>query len=123
MSHGRVIEQGTHNDLLQKRSMYYELVEKQRMSTERGVGLSESNKHPELLDLGSERNEFEKQTLEMGQHQGAEDCERYPEVKADNCEYSLWQLIKIVANFNKEETLTMVWGLLFSVITGAGNPT
>ena len=37
MSHGRVVEQGTHNDLLEKRSMYYELVEKQRMSTEGGV--------------------------------------------------------------------------------------
>ncbi|KAJ5913929.1 hypothetical protein N7504_002812 [Penicillium tannophilum] len=122
MSHGRVIEQGTHNDLLQKRSMYYELVEKQRMSTERGVVLNDSSKRTELLDL-CERNEVEKQTLEIRQHQGAEDCLRDSDVKADSREYSLWQLIKFVANFNKEETLTMAWGLLFSIITGAGNPT
>lgn len=103
--------------------MYYELVEKQRMSTESGIVLNNSNKQTEFLDLKSERNEVELQTLEIRQHQGAEDCERDSEVKADSREYSLWQLIKFVANFNKEETLTMVWGLLFSIITGAGNPT
>lgn len=122
MSHGRVVEQGTHNDLLQKQSMYYELVEKQRMSTERGIFV-ESNELSELLGLKSEGNESDKCRLEVGQHQGAENCEKSSEVKAGSREYSLWQLIKFVANFNKEETLTMIWGLFFSIITGAGNPT
>jgi len=123
MSHGRVIEQGTHNELLKKRSMYYDLVEKQRMSTQRGIFLGEPNEHSEFLDLKSEVHKSEKHTLEMGQHQSAEDYEKNAEVKAGSRENSLWRLIKFVANFNKEETLTMVWGLFFSIITGAGNPT
>ncbi|KAI2736456.1 hypothetical protein DTO013E5_8715 [Penicillium roqueforti] len=53
MSHGRVVEPGTHNDLLEKRSMYYELVEKQRMSTERSIVISDAKSaleaDPELL--------------------------------------------------------------------------
>ncbi|KAJ5827488.1 ABC transporter integral membrane type 1 [Penicillium robsamsonii] len=124
MSHGRVVEQGTHNDLLEKRSMYYELVEKQRMTTERSIIISETKsalEADELPDLKDDLDES-KYTYEMGQHRGSKDSERYSKGKTDR-EYSLWELIKFIANFNKEETLTMVWGLFFSIITGAGNPT
>ncbi|OQE06883.1 hypothetical protein PENVUL_c016G07224 [Penicillium vulpinum] len=128
MSHGRVVEQGTHNDLLEKRSVYYELVEKQRMSTERSIVISEAKSaldSPELTDLKDEDMDSKKYTYEMGQHRGAPDCEKDFEREPDReySEYSLWALIKFIASFNKEETLTMIWGLFFSIVTGAGNPT
>lgn len=127
MSHGRVVEQGTHNDLLEKRSMYYKLVKKQRMLAERSIVISEAKSaldaDPGIPDLKGEGNESNTYTYEMGQHRGAEDRERDSERETGDREYSLWDLIKFVANFNKEETLTMVWGLFFSIVTDAGNPT
>ncbi|KAL8973128.1 MAG: hypothetical protein Q9183_000148 [Haloplaca sp. 2 TL-2023] len=35
MSHGRIVEQGTHDDLLERKSAYYNLVEAQRLSAEK----------------------------------------------------------------------------------------
>ncbi|KAJ5429368.1 hypothetical protein N7491_006384 [Penicillium cf. griseofulvum] len=124
MSHGRVVEQGTHNDLLEKRSVYYELVEKQRMSTERGITISETKSALDTDELPDFKDEGDdsKSTYEIGQLRRSEDRDRESKRKADR-EYSLWELIKFIANFNKEETLTMLWGLFFSIITGAGNPT
>ncbi|KAJ5383180.1 hypothetical protein N7517_001091 [Penicillium concentricum] len=122
MSHGRVVEQGTHNDLLEKRTAYYELVEKQRMSTERSIVTSDANfalHADDLPDLKDDVDES-KYMIEMG-HRESEDRER-DSGKAGR-EYSLWELIVFIANFNKKETLTMVLGLLFSIITGTGNPT
>ncbi|KAE8148191.1 P-loop containing nucleoside triphosphate hydrolase protein [Aspergillus avenaceus] len=124
ISHGRVVEQGTHNELLEKQSMYYELVEKQRMLTERSIVISEEasalNGDPDLPDLKSNSKEANEYTHEIGQYRGVEN---ETDSEAGHREYSLWELIKFVANFNREETLTMVSGLSFSIITGAGTPT
>ncbi|KAJ5256176.1 hypothetical protein N7505_011327 [Penicillium chrysogenum] len=126
MSHGGVVEQGTHSDLLEKRSVYYELVEKQRMSTERDVGPSEERStfdmDAELPGSKDEGNESHKHTYQIEQDPVSEGQDGDSDGKADG-RFSLWELIKFVANFNKQETFTMLWGLIFSVITGAGNPT
>ncbi|KAJ5338527.1 hypothetical protein N7452_005255 [Penicillium brevicompactum] len=126
MSHGRVVDQGTHSDLLEKRSVYYELVEKQRMSTERDTGPGEESYtldvNAEFPGSKDEGNESNKHTYQIELDPTSEGQERDGDGKADG-RYSLWELIKFVANFNKQETFTMLWGLFFSVITGAGNPT
>ncbi|OQE28057.1 hypothetical protein PENFLA_c005G09072 [Penicillium flavigenum] len=121
MSHGGVVEKGTHSDLLEKRSVYYELVEKQRMSTERDVGPSEEKSRfdvdAELPGSKDEGNESNKHAYQIEQDPVSEGQEGHSDGKADG-RYSLWELIKFVANFNKQEIFTMLWGLFFSVITG-----
>jgi ATP-binding cassette subfamily B (MDR/TAP) protein 1 len=97
------------------------------MSTENVIELSDAKsalgEDPESQILGNEVEGFDKYTFEKGQHQQAETYEIDSDVETDARRYPLWELIKFVANFNKEETLTMLWGLFFSIITGAGNPT
>ncbi|KAJ5158989.1 ABC transporter integral membrane type 1 [Penicillium coprophilum] len=114
MSHGRVVEQGTHNDLLRKRSMYYDLVEKQRMSTKRDIviGKAMSALDPDSLPDLKDEGDNPKYTYEIGQREGSEDHGRDFKQELGR-KYSLWVLIKFIANFNKEETLTMIWGLFF----------
>ncbi|KAM5442228.1 putative ABC-type xenobiotic transporter [Microsporum ferrugineum] len=124
MSHGRVIEQGTHNELLEKRSTYYQLVEKQRLSSERNIVISEAksalDRGADLPNVRDDYKESDEYTHEIRPYHEAEASVRASKRKAGN---SLWELIKFVANFNKEETLIMVLGLFWSIITGAGNPT
>ncbi|KAF3482471.1 uncharacterized protein GIQ15_05230 [Arthroderma uncinatum] len=125
MSHGRVVEQGTHNELLEKRSTYYHLVEKQRLSTERSIVISEAksdlDRGAELPDVKDDCKESDVYPHEIRPYRG--DGERASEGEAGYFKYSLWELIKFVANFNSEETLIMVSGLFWSIVTGAGNPT
>ncbi|KAM5458307.1 putative ABC-type xenobiotic transporter [Microsporum audouinii] len=124
MSHGRVVEQGTHNELLEKRSTYYQLVEKQRLSSERNIVISEAksalDRGADLPGVKDDYKESDEYTHEIRPYHEAKASERASKRKAGN---SLWELIKFVANFNKEETLIMVLGLFWSIITGAGNPT
>ena len=127
MSHGSVVEQGTHNELLKKRSTYYELVEKQRMSTERSLVISKAKStlqgDPDPLSSKEFEKESDRESDDTEPYNGAEEGERVSEREAGDHQYSLWELIKFVASLNKKETLIMVSGLLWSIITGAGNPT
>jgi ATP-binding cassette, subfamily B (MDR/TAP), member 1 len=76
MSHGSVIEQGTHNELLEKRSIYYELVEKQRMSTERSLVISEAKSalqgNPDPLNSKEFEKEFDRESDDVEPSNGAE---------------------------------------------------
>ncbi|KAK2834899.1 hypothetical protein FQN49_006805 [Arthroderma sp. PD_2] len=105
MSHGRVVEQGTHNELLEKRSTYYQLVEKQRLSTERSIVISEAksalDRGADLLDVKVDCRESDEYTHEITSYHKAEAGERASKREAGDCEYSLWELIKQAVFYGK----------------------
>lgn len=135
MSRGRIVEQGTHNALLENRSAYYNLVEAQRIAAEAENKVQDDipildEKDANLLErtpTADKTNAFEEDPndLKLGRTQTGKSVssmaleKRAPETTNN---YSLWVLIKLVGSFNKKEWMYMLTGLICSVITGGGNP-
>ena len=128
MSRGRIVEQGTHDQLLEKKSAYYNLVEAQRISAE-----NEENNAEDVQDSESEKASVKPTSL--SEKASREKLERMNTGKSVSSavleakrstsapQYSLWTLIKVVGSFNRKEIHLMLLGLFFSVIAGGGNPT
>lgn len=141
MLNGEIIESGTHDNLLERRSAYFNLVEAQRISAEKEEMATEDDDEINIDD-----DEKLKLTLSRTRTKGAavdpEDAEianrlnRTGTSKSKSSvalanqksneklpEYSLWTLIKLTASFNRTEKLYMCIGLFFSIIAGGGYPT
>ena len=135
MSEGRIVEQGNHDDLLERKSAYHNLVEAQRIAA-----ATEQNAIEDVEEIGekngnllrtptSERgNDFEEDPNDLmlnktktGKSQSSMALANR-KAEAEH-KYSLWTLIKLIASFNKEEMPIMLVGLFFSIIAGGGNPT
>ena len=128
MSRGRIVEQGSHDELLEKKTAYYNLVEAQRISAANEEKQLEENAN--LID----EEEFEKSTSleKVASRQKLERLATNKSVSSAVLEkkrpgsgpqYSLWTLIKVVGNFNRPEAWIMLIGLIFSIVAGGGNPT
>lgn len=129
MSAGRIVEQGTHDSLLERRGAYYSLVNAQRISAEDEEKDLEADGEVELADEKLE------QMAPAEKVATREKLERMATAKSVSSQvlkgkesqkgpqYSLWTLIKVVGRFNKAEPGLMLIGLLFSIIAGGGNPT
>jgi ATP-binding cassette subfamily B (MDR/TAP) protein 1 len=142
MSQGRIVEQGTHDDLLERRGAYYKLVTAQAIAAvsemtaeeEEAANLEEEQA---LIRKASTRN------MESGHGAVPEDPEDDIRAKLNRSQsrqsassvalagrttepqrkYSLWKLMKVIASFNKQEWKLMLIGLFWSAICGCGNPT
>lgn len=129
MSQGRIVEQGSHDELLEKKSAYYNLVEAQRISAENEEKNAEENEEmdeseKELVTSVTPEKEISREKLERSTT-GKSVSSAVLENRKSSSErqYSLWTLIKVVGSFNKKEIPFMLVGLVFSIIAGAGNPT
>ena len=129
MSQGRIVEQGSHDELLEKKSAYYNLVEAQRISSENeeknaGENAEMDESEGELVMSLTPEKEVSREKLERSTT-GKSVSSAILESKSSSSErqYSLWTLIKLVGSFNKKEIHFMLVGLVFSIIAGAGNPT
>ena len=129
MSQGRIVEQGSHDELLEKKSAYYNLVEAQRISSENeeknaveNAEMDESD--GDLVTSFTPEKEVSRDKLERSTT-GKSVSSAILESRSSSSErqYSLWTLIKVVGSFNKKEIHFMLVGLVFSIIAGAGNPT
>ena len=137
MSEGRIVEQGTHDELLEERTAYYNLVEAQRISAAK-----------EGQEAETRLDDMEKELLRPHRSGNSNDYQDDPDDaklqlkldhtisqksissvvlkdrrNEDGSQYSLWTLIKVVGRFNKNEWHLMLFGLFWSIIAGGGNPT
>ena len=138
MSEGRIIEQGTHDELLAKRAAYYSLVEAQKITGSRELTPEEeellekeddklthqitgrsSEGYEEDPDDKNIANKLDRKASQKSQSSIA--LQNRPKTVGQHA--SLWTLIKLIASFNKTEWYLMVLGLSFSIICGGGNPT
>lgn len=133
MSRGRIVEQGTHDVLIEQRGAYYNLVEAQRIAAEtENKDLEEiaifDEKDQNLTRVATQGEDFENDPndLKLGRTQTSKSKSSIAlqnrKTEVEN-RYSLWTLIKLVGSFNKQEWLYMTIGIICSVITGGGNPT
>ena len=135
MQQGRIIEQGTHDALLELKGAYFNLVSAQRIGDERKQDEPENEKEAleELAMVQSSRTgshvpyDPDDEKLALGRTTTGKSIssrileEGKGEKKGPH--YSLWTLIKFIASFNTKEWMFMLIGLTFSIISGGGQPT
>jgi ATP-binding cassette, subfamily B (MDR/TAP), member 1 len=138
MAEGRIIEQGTHDQLLESQGAYYRLVEAQKIAQlkemtaeeqeaidaedEKLVRQVSSSTKPQYEEDPDDKNLANK--LNRTQTQKSQSSVALQNRPGEATQrYSLWTLIKVIAGFNKKEWPIMLVGLAFSIICGGGQPT
>ncbi|EXJ92736.1 ATP-binding cassette, subfamily B (MDR/TAP), member 1 [Capronia epimyces CBS 606.96] len=133
MQNGRIIEQGTHDELLALKKAYHSLVSAQHISStdddrsERGDGIGEE----ELTRIQSSRSGSaaamapEDIKLALGRTKSQKSvsskvlADRQPQ---EDAKYPLWTLIKFMGAFNRSEWKIMCVGFVFTCIAGGAQP-
>lgn len=137
MTEGRIVEQGTHDELLSRKGAYFNLVEAQKIAATREMPpeelaaldafddkvMREQQSHQSLTyeedpDDKNIGNKLDRSGTQKSQSSVALQGRINPGEQHD----SLWTLIKLVASFNRSEIVLMLTGLGFSIICGGGNP-
>ncbi|KAL4990468.1 P-loop containing nucleoside triphosphate hydrolase protein [Aspergillus falconensis] len=123
MSHGRIVEQGTHDDLLQKKGAYHNLADAQRIATKQESRNQDEDPTLPETDYNLRQPEFKENRYISDKEVPGEDPDDLQEQEdiADN--YTLFMLIRFVAGLNKKEWKYIDFGLLLSAVCGGGNPT
>ncbi|RDW84701.1 hypothetical protein BP6252_02291 [Coleophoma cylindrospora] len=137
MQQGRIVEQGTHTQLLESRGAYYNLVEAQKiaavneLSAEEQAAIDEaddklvrqmSNNPEQFAEDPDDKNIAGKLSRTQTQKSQSSMALAHRQTQAAP-EASLWTLMKLIASFNKAEAHWMLLGLFFSILCGGGNPT
>ncbi|MCJ1293842.1 GTPase-activating protein [Xylographa carneopallida] len=138
MSQGRIVEQGTHDELLQRGGAYYNLVDAQRIAAEKqeenadSVAMNDtelkqyatpSSEKSNAFDVDPDDANIANKLNRTTTEKSASSVVLQNRKEAATTQYSLWTLIKLIASFNKKEIGYMFIGLFWSVIAGGGNPT
>ena len=131
---GKIAEQGTHDELVDRGGAYRKLVEAQRINEQKETDALEDADAEDLTnaDIAKIRTassassdlDGKPTTIDRtGTHKSVSSAilsKRPPETTP---KYSLWTLLKFVASFNRPEIPYMIIGLVFSVLAGGGQPT
>ncbi|ROT36004.1 multidrug resistance protein [Sodiomyces alkalinus F11] len=136
MSEGRIVEQGTHDELLERNGAYYNLVSAQNIAAANEMSVEEEEaidrEEEELIRQASRSKEgyvhdpnddvaarLERTTTSKS----ASSVALQGNASEEDRKYSLATLIRLIGSFNKKEWHFMLVGLFFSIICGGGNPT
>ncbi|CZS93973.1 hypothetical protein WAI453_001346 [Rhynchosporium graminicola] len=136
MTEGRIVEQGSHDDLLLKQGAYYNLVEAQKiaatqeMSPEQQATLDARDdalvRQITNKSLGYEEDPDDKnianKLFRTATEKSQSSMALQGHLAAGEQRDSLWTLMKLIASFNRNEIGLMFLGLFFSIICGGGNP-
>jgi ATP-binding cassette, subfamily B (MDR/TAP), member 1 len=136
MTLGKIVEEGNHDDLLDKKGAYFNLVEAQRIAAEQTDTQTEAVEEAVVVKEGQQIEAMEKgdyiedpddfdpahlARTHTGKSQSSLALEKR---KAEATkQYSLWSLIKLVWSFNRKEWHLATLGFIFSAIAGGGQPT
>lgn len=137
MQQGVIIEEGKHDELLDKQGAYFTLVEAQRIAHEQTDDVPEEaaeeveGVEKEKAIQAMEKGEFIEDPDDLdpaklvrtqtGKSQSSLALEkRKAEVEP---KYSLWTLIKLTWSFNRKEWWLALIGFVFSAIAGGAQPT
>nr|RBQ86637.1 hypothetical protein FVER53263_05216 [Fusarium verticillioides] len=137
MSDGRIVEQGTHNELLENKGPYSKLVSAQKIAAAETMTPEEQAAIDDEEVSLMRKMTSEKQAANIADPNDniAARLDRTSTTKSASSlalqghkaeaeqKYGLWTLIKLIASFNKKELGFMLVGLVFSAICGGGNPT
>ncbi|KAI0537319.1 ABC transporter [Xylaria digitata] len=137
MSQGAIIEQGTHDDLLQKQGAYYNLVTAQNIAAVNTPADDDDDQEDDDEQLirrmssvhsgaaySEDPNDNIAAKLKRSSTQASVSSRVLRGRKAEEeIQYSVWELVKLIASFNRSEWKLMLWGLFWSIICGGGNPT
>ncbi|KKY18115.1 putative abc multidrug transporter mdr1 [Phaeomoniella chlamydospora] len=136
MQQGRIVEQGTHNDLLDKQAAYFNLVQAQRIGGDQ-TEAEDGTETPEAMEEKLERSQSktsdglpsedpEDEKLRLGRTNTSKSVSSMVLSKKQSGaknQYSLLYLIGFIAKFNQKEMFLMIVGLIFSALSGGGHPT
>ncbi|KAK4210841.1 P-loop containing nucleoside triphosphate hydrolase protein [Rhypophila decipiens] len=127
MDRGRVVEQGTHDELVASKGHYFKLVEAQslRQEAESRVGASgaQEDTESEDTDAGAATSMIPKSTVADATDTDLVIPSDAGHGKAIEKEPKYFSLVKLMASFNKAEARVILVGLVLAVIVGGGNPT
>ncbi|CCG81794.1 ABC multidrug transporter Mdr1 [Taphrina deformans PYCC 5710] len=125
MTKGRLIEQGTHNDLIEKEGAYYALVQAQRIAQAQKQSETstegESSEGTNLSKEKTEANRLELARTTTGQSISAKVLADRGSGDAKK-EHGVWFLIRFVGSFNRNEWPVMLLGFVAAVLCGAVYP-
>lgn len=130
ISQGRIIDQGKHDELLEKKGAFYNLVEAQKI-TMRQKERAKVEGEASILD---EKSEAAGTTTPSKEKSGALENDTNddnawtnlrptPSGQSASSKYSIWTLIKVVAKFNVQEWPLMTFGFFCCIIAGGINTT
>ena len=116
MSKGAIVEQGTHDELIGRKSAYHDLVLAQEMLPQ-----SESNEDDEIITM----KKSESRRIVNEKSEGAfKEIPISNEInRQDRQTDSAWRLLKLFAAFNSKEWYIIIIGLVFSILAGGTYPT
>lgn len=135
MAEGRIVEQGTHDELVEKGGAYYKLVSAQDIATTRDLSREEQeaiDEHQEALvkrqskiedsEIFSAENDSENNLNRSPTQKSASSIALRARTAEKEAKYSIWALIVFIAKFNRNEWKRMLSGLFFSILCGGANP-